>query len=82
MTLRPLRSPKSTIKIPTSPNIPNRLLFVESIERAEEGEGVDGDIAVSGVGLAESVACEGSVGILEGEEDFSVIEIDGERGER
>lgn len=55
MTLSPLSTAEPTIVVPTPPKVPNRLLLVYAIERAEEREDLDGDVRKARVGFAPEI---------------------------
>lgn len=55
MTLSTLSAAEPTIVVPTPPKVPNRLLLVYAIERAEEREDLDGDVRETCVGFAPEI---------------------------
>lgn len=70
MTLAALRPSEPSVKVPAFPDPCERFRTVQAVERSEKGEGVDGYVEETRIGLPPAVACEGARGGLKGEEDY------------
>ena len=64
---------KATVKVAAGSEVGYGPRAIESVERAEEGEGRDGAVEEARVGLAEGVACEDARGLLQAQNDWSIF---------